>query len=91
VDAVRHGLQQVFEELPRRLSVGFVDQLGDGELAGAVDADEQVQLAFGCLHLGDIVVEEADRVALQALTLWLIAFDLWQARDAVPLEATMQR
>jgi hypothetical protein len=42
--------------------------LGDGELAGAVDADEQIELALtygrlrlGSLHLGNIHVEEADR------------------------------
>ena len=60
VDAIRHGLQQVFEELPCRPPVSLVDQLGDRELAGAIYADEQVQLAFGGLHLGDIDVEEAD-------------------------------
>ena len=42
VDAVGYGFQQVFEELPRRPPVSLVDQLGDGELAGAVDANEQV-------------------------------------------------
>jgi hypothetical protein len=44
VDAVRHGFQQVFEELPSCPSVSLVDQLGDRELASAVDADEQVEL-----------------------------------------------
>lgn len=34
VDAVRHGLQQVFQKLPRCPSVGLVDQLGDRELCG---------------------------------------------------------
>jgi len=79
VDAVRHGFQQVFEELPRRSSISLVDQLRDRELARAVDADEQVELAFGGLHLGDIHVEEADGVALEALPLGLVAFDIWQA------------
>jgi len=69
VDAVRHGLQQVFQELPRCPSISLVDQLRDRELAGAVDADEQVKFAFGGLHLGDIHVEEADRIALEALAL----------------------
>jgi hypothetical protein len=43
------------------------------------------------LHLGDIVVEEGDRVALETLPLRFVAFDIRQAGDAVPLEATMQR
>jgi hypothetical protein len=39
-------------------------QLDEGELAGAVDADIKVQLAFGCAHLGDVDVEVADGVGL---------------------------
>ena len=91
VDAIRHGFQQVFEELPCCPAISLVDQLRDGELAGTVGADEQVELAFRGLHLSDIDVEEADRVALEALPLLFVAFDVRQAGDAVPLEATMQR
>ena len=74
VDAIRHGLQQVFQGLPCRPTIGLVDQLRDREFAGAVDADEQVEFAFGGLHLGDIDVEEADRIALEALALWPFDF-----------------
>ena len=63
----------------------------DRELAGAIYADEQVKLAFGGLHLGNIDVEEADGITLEALTLGLVAFDVGQAGDAVPLEAAVQR
>ncbi len=55
-----------------------IDQLGDRKLADAVDAREQTVLALifgrlrlGGLHLGDIHVEEADRVTLEALALRL--------------------
>jgi hypothetical protein len=65
--------------------------LGDRELAGAVDAHEQVELAFGSLNLSDIHVEEADGVAFEALSLGLIALDVRPTGDFVPLEATMQR
>jgi len=81
VDAVGHGCQQVFQELPRCPAISLVDQLGDRELAGAIDADEQVQFAFGVLHLSDIHVKEADRVALEALPLRLIALDVSGRRD----------
>jgi len=91
VDAVGHGCQQVFQELPRGSPVSLVDQLSDGELAGAVNADEQVKLAFRGLYFCDIDVEEADRVAFEALPLRLIALDVWQAGDAVPLQAAVQR
>ncbi len=49
VDAVGYGFQQVFEELPCCPAIGLVNQLRDGELAGAINADEQVELAFGGL------------------------------------------
>jgi hypothetical protein len=90
VDAVRYGLQQVFEELPRRPPVSLVDQLCDRELARAVDGHEQVKLALGGLHLGNIHVEEADRIALEALSLRLVALNIRQPGDAVSLEASMQ-
>ena len=34
-----------------------------GELAGPIDGHEEIELAFRGLHLGDVDVEEADRVA----------------------------
>ena len=91
VNAVRHGSQQVFEELPRCAPVSLVDKCGDRELAGTVDADEQIQFAFGSLHLGNIDMEEADWVTLEALPLRLVAFDVRQAGDPVSLEASVQR
>ncbi len=64
---------------------------GDREFAGAVDADGQVKFAFGGLHFRNIDVKEADRIALEALALRLVTLDVRQARDAVPLKASMQR
>ena len=49
------------------------------------------RLRPGGLHLGDIDVEEADRVALEALALGLVALDVRQTGDAVPLKASVQR
>ena len=91
VDAIGHGFQQMFEKLPGRSPVCLLDELSDRELAGAVDADEQVELAFGSLHLGNIDVEEPDWIAFEALTFGLVALDVGQARDAVSLQAPMQR
>ncbi|PTQ58811.1 hypothetical protein C8J45_11814 [Sphingomonas sp. PP-CE-3G-477] len=91
VDPVRHRFQQVLKELPRRSPVSLVDELGDRELAGAVDADEQVKFALGSLNLGDIHVKEADRVALEALSLRLVPLNVRQTDYAVPLQAAVQR
>ena len=87
--AVRHGLQQVFEELPCCPAISLVDQLSDRELAGTVDGHEQVEFALGGLHVGDVDVEEADRVTFEALRLRLVALDVRQAGYAMPLEAPM--
>ncbi len=42
MDLIGHGFEHVLKELPGCLSVSLVDELGRGELARAVDADEQV-------------------------------------------------
>jgi len=76
VDAVRHSFQKVFEELPGRSAIGLVDQLLDRKLAGALNADEQLQLPFGGLHFNDIQVEEPDRVALETLPLRFVALNI---------------
>jgi len=60
-------------------------------LARAVNADEEVELALCGLNLGDVDVEEADRVALELLALRLVAADVRQARDAMPLQAAVKR
>jgi hypothetical protein len=41
------------------------------------------------LHLGDVDVEKADRVALELLPLRLVTGHVRQARDAMPLQTTM--
>ena len=90
MDLIGQGFEQVLQELPGRLSVSCFNELGDGELGCPVDADEQVELALGSLHLGDVDVEEADGVAFEFLPPGLVAFDIGQARDAMSLQAPMK-
>ena len=91
VDLVGHGLEHVLKELPGCLSVSSCDELGNRELGCPVDADEQVKLAFGRLHLCDVDVKEPNRIALDLLAPGLVALDIGQTRDTVPLKAPMQR
>jgi hypothetical protein len=91
VDLTGHSFQQVRQELPGCLSVSCRNELGDGELGSAVDADEEKELALGRLYFGDVDVKEPDGVALELLALGLVAFDIRQARDAMTLKAPMQR
>lgn len=86
-----HGLEHVLKELGSRLSVSSCNELSDGELGCAVNANEQIQLALGGLHLGDVELEEADGVAFELLALRLVAFDIRQARDTVTLQTAVQR
>ena len=85
MDLIWHGFEHVLQELPGRPSVRLLDELGHGKLARAVDANEQEELSFGSLHFGDVDLEEADRVAFELRPLRLVALDVRQARDAMPL------
>lgn len=89
MNAVRRGFQQVFEELPSCSPVSLIYQLGDREIDGAINADEQIKLAFDGFHLGDIYVEEANWIAFEALALRLVALDVRQTGYAVSLEASV--
>ena len=90
VDEVGHGVDQGVEEGCCRLGVGAFDELHEGELRGPVDGNEEVELAFGGSHFGDVDVEVADRVALEGLLRRLVALDLRQPADAVAQEAAVQ-
>jgi hypothetical protein len=89
VDAIGDGLEQVFEELPCGLAICLVHELGDCEFAGPVNTHEEVEFALRRLNLGDVDMKEADRVSLEPLPLWLVALDVRQAREAIPLQASM--
>ena len=64
LDFVWHGGNESFEKVCRDGPGGFFVQLGEGELRGAVDGHEEVELAFFGSHLGNIDVEIADGVSL---------------------------
>ena len=90
MDLVGDSRDQSFEEGrgggPSRLP----DQLHEGELAGAIDGDVEVELAFSGLELSNVDVEVADRVSLELFLRRPAAFDLRQSADTVALETAMQ-
>jgi hypothetical protein len=87
VDAVRHGFDEVVQEVGRDPARGPLVQPGEGELRRAVDGHEQVQLALLGADLGDVEVEVADRVGLEALLARSLALGVGQAGDAMAPEA----
>jgi hypothetical protein len=64
-------------------------QLDEGELGRAVDRDKQIEPALLGADLGDVDMEVADRIALELALLGLVAVDLRQPADLVPLKAAM--
>jgi hypothetical protein len=87
---VGHRLQQDAQEVGGNARGGAIRQLGEGELRHAADGHEEVELALLGPDLGDVDLEKADGVGLEALASRLVAIGLGQARDAVALEAAKQ-
>ena len=89
VDRVGNGRDQSDEEARCRDPVGAPDQLHEGEFAGPINGDEQMELALGGLNLGDVDREKADRTGLEPLLRLLVALDLRQPADAMALKAAI--
>jgi hypothetical protein len=86
-----NSCDQIDEEARRRHPRCLLDELQDGELAGAIDGNEEVELAFNGLHFCNVDVKETDRVCLELASGWFVAFDLKQPADTVTLQAAVQR
>ena len=78
VHAVRDGLQESPQEVARDPRGGPLVQLDEGKLRGTVDSHEKMELALLGPDLGDVDVEEADGVGLEALADGLVAAGLGQ-------------
>lgn len=65
-------------------------QFDVGKLGGAVDRHEHVELTLLGSHFGNVDVEVADRIALELLLRWFVAFDIRQSTDPMALQAAMQ-
>lgn len=55
------------------------------------DGHEQVELALGGPHLGQVGVEEADRIRVELLPASLVTLNHGQAADAMAFQTTMKR
>ncbi|SLN77802.1 hypothetical protein ROG8370_03985 [Roseovarius gaetbuli] len=79
VQPVRNSSNQVAQELGGGHLPCLLNELGYGELARPVNANEDVELAFSGLHLCDVDMEIANGIAFEALPFWLVAFNIRQA------------
>src|SRR5208283_4055617 len=75
----------------RRASSCLPDELHESEFARAINGDIEIKLTLGGLHLGNIDVEVADRIGLELLLVGPVALHLWQPRNAMTLQAAVQR
>ncbi len=90
MDLVGHCFDEGCEEGRCGDAVGFVHQLDEGEFAGPVDGNEEIELSFGGLHFGDVDVEEPDRIGLEFPLDRRRTFHLRQAADPMTLQTAMQ-
>jgi hypothetical protein len=53
--------------------------------------DEKIELSLRRLYFGDVDVKEANRIGFKLLLRGLVAFNVRQPADPVPLQAAVQR
>jgi hypothetical protein len=81
MDLVGHSLDQGAQEVGRGARCCLGVQLGEGELAGAVDGDEEVEFAFSGLNFCDVDMEEADGIGFEFLLRRLVALRIRKPAD----------
>ncbi len=69
---------------------GLRVQFDIDKLGGAVDGNEEIQLPFCCLNLGNVDVKVPQRVGFELLFYRLVAIDIGQPTDIVTLQTAMQ-
>ncbi|GAP24886.1 hypothetical protein GLF_1768 [Gluconobacter frateurii NBRC 101659] len=79
MNPIRDHTQEMFEEFPGCLPIGFPDELCDSEFACPIDGNEEIQLASALWTSGDIEMKEPDRVAFEALASGLVSRDIRQS------------
>jgi hypothetical protein len=87
---VGHSIDEPVQDVVRSRDLGLFVQFDKGELADPVDCHEHVGPAPLGADLGDVDVEEADRVALERAPTGLVASDLWQLANPMALQTTVQ-
>ncbi len=90
MDLVKHGFDKGPEKGGRRMDIGAFFESHEGEFGSSVDRNEKTQFALGGLDLGNVDMEEANGIAFELASFWLVALDLRQPADAVTLQTALQ-
>ena len=88
---VGHGRDKMAKELGGDFCGRFLMQLDKGEFRRPIDGDKEMELAFFGPHLGNVDVEEANRIGFEPLLRRLFPLDIRQLVDAVALQTAVQR
>ncbi|MFK4529215.1 hypothetical protein ABIF90_007274 [Bradyrhizobium japonicum] len=91
VNLIRHGLDEILQEVGGDAPGGYLVQLCVGELRGAIDGDEKIEPALGGADLSYVDVEVANWVALELAFDAFAIFHVRQPRNAVALKTSMKR
>ena len=91
VDAVRNRSNKIAQEICGSHFPRFGMQFDISKLRRAVDADEEIKLAFSRLNFSNINVKVADGIGFERLFHRLVAGDFGQSADIMPLETTVER
>lgn len=78
MDFVRHSYSKRTKEVSGDAPGCFLNQLGEGEFGRPINGHEEIKLAFRRMHLRNVNVKVADRIALELLLRLLVAFDTRQ-------------
>jgi len=76
---IRNDAQEMFEEFPGCLPIGFPDELCDSEFAGSRDSNEEVQPTLSSLDFRYVEMKKPDRVAFETLGSGFVSLHVWQS------------
>ena len=88
MDFVGHRRDEIAQKLGGHHLASAFMQFDICELGCAVDSHEEAGFAFAGAHFSNVDMEIPDWVTLERL-LGLVAFDVWQAADPMPLQASV--
>lgn len=87
---VGNRFDQVFKEFGCGYPAGLLRYLDESKLAGAVNGNGEIQLAFCGLHFCNVDMEIAYGVAFEFLLYRLVTGHVRQATDSMALQAAVQ-
>ena len=91
VNFIGDGQRQRAEKVPGNASGCLLNKLDESEFGSSVNGYKEIKPAFGRMHLSNIDVEIANRIALELLLRLFVASNIWQPRNTMALKASMQR